>query len=306
MDRIYLVLNEVQNGTKSAKQLFHKVQGLFKNNLVEFQIFLNELEADGFISFLGGNNTPKYGDIIIQEKGRNYLRDNKPKEKEDNKTNIREVYFLSESFSIGSKDVNGIFQIHISNGPNDYIAKAKNKKAKNEYEKWYWKCFNTDELRLEKNHDIIKRKRTDAYKKLAELLNNNKLYDLSIPIEKIELLKLKKEFDEIKTYPEKLAWWRKKEFYQFCNHSIFLTDFASENEKPENYLTIYPNTIEEIGLFNEFSFNESMKSKEWGGGLDQLINTYRDRIKSGANAIVFTKREIERNKNRYVQGKHSD
>lgn len=77
MDRIYTVLNEIQKGTTSAKELFGKVNEVFKNNLVEFQIFLDNIASEAYIRFLGGENSPVYGDIILTDKGRDYLKHNK-------------------------------------------------------------------------------------------------------------------------------------------------------------------------------------------------------------------------------------
>jgi len=77
MDRIYTVLNEIQKGTTSAKELFDKVNEVFKNNLVEFQVFLNNIASKVYIRFLGGENSSLYGDIILTDKGRDYLKHNK-------------------------------------------------------------------------------------------------------------------------------------------------------------------------------------------------------------------------------------
>ena len=77
MDRIYITLREIQNGTKSPKQLFLNLEKLLNINLPNFQIFINDLASDVYISFLGGNDKPTYGDIILTDKGRDYIKHNK-------------------------------------------------------------------------------------------------------------------------------------------------------------------------------------------------------------------------------------
>jgi len=76
LDRIYLVLYEIEKGTKRPMALFHKIDSILFIGPVEFQFLLNELAAAGYISFLDGNNLPKYGDIIMKGKGKDYLKNN--------------------------------------------------------------------------------------------------------------------------------------------------------------------------------------------------------------------------------------
>ena len=77
MDRIYIALREIQSGTKSAKQLFHKLEKVLNINPPNFEIFIDDLASEVYVSFLGGNDKPNYGDIILTDKGRDYIKHNK-------------------------------------------------------------------------------------------------------------------------------------------------------------------------------------------------------------------------------------
>src|SRR6185312_11884890 len=212
---------------------------------------------------------------------------------------VNHIYFIGDRFIIRANEVNGVYQVRIEDGSKEYVAKAKTTQAKEKFENWYWKSYNTDELREEKDGNIIKYKKRIALNQMAEMLNDVSIFEISVPIEKIELLELKIEFDKINSYPEKLKWWGEKGYYLNCGHSLGLTSFGSENEKEENHITIYPGTDTEITLFNEFCFNEYRKSNYPSCNEELLKNKYYQRLEAGANPIEFTSREIAKQKERY-------
>lgn len=202
------------------------------------------------------------------------------------------LYFHGKNFSLGSKEENGVFIIKIADGSKEYIAKARSKKAKDEYEKWYWGSFNTDKRRKAKA-DLDYTLKQRALRKLGVLLSNPLKFETSVPIERIELQKLKTEFERLPSYSEKLNWWKKQKFEVEFFQTIFLTDFPSENEKPENRFSIFPITNEEVRLYNEFCFNEYTNGNYVPCNISLKIAKFYDGVKNGGNAIEFAKREIQ-------------
>lgn len=111
-----------------------------------------------------------------------------------------------------------------------------------------------------------------------------------------KLQKLKPKFDKL-SYSDKLKFWEENDLGILEN----TTHFTNKNEpKPENYISILPNTKEEARVL--FNWRAKFITDEWQPKLydiEKIKENYFEKIKDNIQAIRYTQTQLDKYKKNY-------